>query len=431
MKFNFLRYSLINKAANQEKSMNQRKIFTWLFAAILIIAASVFVFMNRNSSQKDSGGNQGGIETAVVDSGRVISGIMTQGIVEPESEVLLLSPAPSVIRKIYKLTGSQVRTGEIILRLDESSVKEQIARMEDQLEMKRNNLEKNRLSSRGIRVDLDYSVEMKKLRIASLNAELEDQEQLLEVGGISPAAIDKTRQEKVIAEKDLQMTLEKNSIRLKQLQAEENGMLLEIKMQERELETAIELLDKMVVRAPSSGIILSVFGKEGERVGQSQTLVRMSDLSQYKITASVEEKNGSMVKTGGIAFAVLDTMKISGQIGNIKPVMENNKLIFDVHMQDNSHDYFKPNQNVNLIIVDGMADSALRVRKGQAFGNQKIQTAYVVKNGKAYKTAIQIGLYGQDYVQIKSGLNAGDRVIISDVSSYRHKDEVDLFADQE
>lgn len=411
--------------------MNQKKIFTWLFAAIIIIAALVFVFMNRNSSQKESAGSQGGIETAVVDSGRVISGIMTQGIVEPESEVLLLSPAPSVIRKIYKLTGSQVRTGEIILRLDESSVKEQIARIEDQLEVKRNNLEKNRLSSRGIRVDLDYSVEMKKLRIASLNAELEDQEQLLEVGGISPAAIDKTRQEKVIAEKDLQMTLEKNSIRLKQLQAEENGMLLEIKMQERELENAIELLDKMVVRAPSSGIILSVFGKEGERVGQSQTLVRMSDLSQYKITASVEEKSGSMVKTGGIAFAVLDTMKISGQIGNIKPVMENNKLIFDVHMQDNSHDYFKPNQNVNLIIVDGMADSVLRIKKGVAFNSPKVQAAYLVRNGKAFRTAIQTGLYGQDYVQIKSGLKAGDVVIISDVTSFRHNDEIELVADPE
>ena len=74
------------------------------------------------------------------------------------------------------------------------------------------------------KVDLDYNVQVKNLRIASLKSELADQEQLLEVGGISPARFEKTRQELELAEKDLFMLKEKNSIRLEQLEADEEGL---------------------------------------------------------------------------------------------------------------------------------------------------------------------------------------------------------------
>jgi HlyD family secretion protein len=394
---------------------------------LLVTAIVVFIFIAKAPVILNRGikGEGKGLLFSVTDSGRVTSGLMTTGVVEPLSEVLILSPAQSIISKIYRTAGSSVRTGEVILRLDASSVNETIERIESQIEVQKNNLEKNRLSSKSTRVDLDYSTELKKLRIASLKAELADQEQLLEVGGISPASIDKTRQELVIAEKDLQMTREKNSIRLKQLQADENGMLLEIKIREKDLENAKLLLEKMTVRAPSSGIILDVLGKEGERVGMSQTLLRMSDLSQYKITASLDEKYSSFVKTGGMAYTLNGNSSIEGKIGNIRPEVRDNKTVFDVHLSPDSHKHFKPNQNVNLLIVLQMTDTVLRVKKGPAFQNNT-EYAYVVRSGKAVRVPVKTGIIGEEFVEIVSGLDPGERVVISDVSSFKQAAEVDL-----
>jgi len=213
--------------------MNNKKYLVAFVAVAVTISVIVLLTKYKHVFFPNAYNSVSKYETGMVDSGRVISGIAASGVVEPESEVLLLSPGNSIIKKINKVVGTHVNTGDVILRLDPTEVENQIEIIEDQLEVKRNNLEKNRLAARGIRVDLDYNVEMKKLQIASLKAELEDQEQLLEVGGISPAAFEKTKQQKVIADKEMQMTLEKNSIRLKQLQAEENGLLLEIKMQEK------------------------------------------------------------------------------------------------------------------------------------------------------------------------------------------------------
>ncbi len=151
---------------------------------------------------------------------------------------------------------------QTILRLDPKPIQDEIANIEDQLEVKRNNLHRNRLDARSTRLDLDYNVEMKKLRIASLKSEVSDEEELLEVGGISPAKFDKTKQELTLAEKELEMILSKNSIRLKQIEAEEEGLRLQIQIQEKELETKKENLSKTTVRAPSAGIIMSINGKD-------------------------------------------------------------------------------------------------------------------------------------------------------------------------
>ncbi len=135
--------------------------------------------------------------------------------------------------------------GTIILTLDPKSLTLEIENLKDVLGVMENDLQKNRLNARSIRVDLDYNAEVKNLKITSLKTEIEDQEQLLKVGGISPALAEQTKQELVLAEKDLKMTLEKNSIRLKQLEAEEKGLQLQMDIRNKELETKLDLLKRL------------------------------------------------------------------------------------------------------------------------------------------------------------------------------------------
>ncbi len=369
---------------------------------------------------------RGGFETAVVERGQVIKTVPAEGVVESENEVLLHSPASSVIERILNSPGSHVKKGEVILTIDQQPVKDQIEKIEDQLEVKRNNLHKNRLNARSTLLDLDYNVEMKKLKIASIKTELDDQKQLLDVGGISPAKYDETKQELVFAQKELEMIQQKNSIRLKQLDAEEEGMLLEIQIQEKDLEDMQQVLQKMIVRAPSSGIILNIYEKEGEKVDPGKIIVRMSDLSSFKITGSIDDSNADVVKTGRQVYAIVDGERLPGQIGIVRPVVENNRINFDVHLKQNSHPKLLPNMKVDLMVVKDEADSVLRIKRGPAFNDNHVQDVFVVNGDNAIRREIHTGLIGMDYIEILSGLEEGDRLVISDVSSIRHMKEVEI-----
>lgn len=373
-----------------------------------------------NSLSKDS------FETSIVERGKVLSTIDATGVVESENEVLILSPAASIIKSILKEPGSSVKAGETILMLDTEAVKSEIERLSDQLEVKKNNLEKNRLNAQGTRLDLDYNEEVKNLKITSLKSQLADQEQLLEVGGISPARLEQTRQEITLAEKDLKTLIEKNSIRLKQLEADEKGLLLQINMDEKALEEKKKLLDKLTVKASSSGIILAINGHEGEKVNSDRMLVRMSDLTTFKIIGSVDEQFAKQIKTGKLVEVIIDNETLEGRIGNITPLVENNKVQFNVHLQKSNHPKLIANQQIQIKIVNNTKQNVIRIKKTPEFEESGPNKVFVIKGNKAVKRDITIGLVGYDSCEVISGLNEGEKIITEGMNIYRHLNEIEI-----
>ena len=405
--------------------MSIRRIFFISLIPVVIIATGYIAFRKLALFAPPSI-NLSQYRTASVDIGTVFRTVEAEGVVVPQSEVLLLSPATSIIKQIAQVPGSHVDAYQTILRLDPKPIQDEIANIEDQLEVKRNNLHRNRLDATSTRLDLDYNVEMKKLRIASLKSEVSDEEELLEVGGISPAKFEKTKQELILAEKELEMILSKNSIRLKQIEAEEEGLKLQIQIQEKELVTKKENLSMTTVRAPSAGIIMSINGKAGEKVNRDQLLVRLSDLSSFKINGTVAEEHAAIMKTGNTVFAIVDREKLIGQIANISPEIQGNKISFDVYLEQSNHAKLLSNMQVPLLVVLRMKEGVPRIENGDGLGKGRRSEVYVIEGDKAVKKEVDFGMRGLDYSEITSGIQIGDRVIVSDVSAFRGRTEIDI-----
>ena len=350
--------------------------------------------------------------------------LKTTGIVEPENEVLIRCNYPSTIKKIIREPGSSVQAGDLILILDDQQIKTDIDNTKDQLALKKNSLEKNNLAETSTKIDLKYNEDVKKLNITSLKSQLSDEEQLIEVGGISPAKIEKTKQEIALAEKELLTIKEKNGIRLKQLRAEEVGLLLGIEIQEKELNDKIAGLEQMNVRSPSAGIVLSIGNKQGEKVNKDQILVRISDLSSFKISGSIEEKLADYIKTGTAIYAVFEDTKLYGHIGIVSPVVENGKIKFNIHLEDNTHPKFIPNQNIEIWIAKNFKSNALRIKNIPQFNKSKPEYLYVYRDGKAFKNKISAGYISQDYIEIIDGVKEGDQIIVP-LSGYQLLKNVD------
>ena len=375
-----------------------------LSALILIIILRTFLF---------PGGKAGHV--SVVDRGLVYVSVDASGIVEPENEVLILSPVSSIIKEIKKEPGSRVQKGDIMIELDDEVTRAEIEQITDQLEVKTNSLERSRLEGQMTRIDLDYNLEVKKLRIASIKAQLADEEQLLSVGGISSAKIDETKQNLVLAEKDLAMAQKKNTIRLSQLKTEETGLNLQIEIQKKQLSDKIALLDQLKIKAPSDGIILAIAGKKGEKVGNDKMLVTLSDLTTFKIKGQIDAKSSEYVKTGNPVIVITEKEKFNGTVGNVTPGVAENKIQFNVHLEENINQQLIPNQTVSLKVLKSMRENVLRIKSSNKIKANTEQTVYVIDNlGNKVSKTVNFGIKGVDFQEVISGLNEGERVILSD-----------------
>lgn len=381
-----------------------------LLVAVLVLSVLLcllFISVFFNSGKKN--------HVSVVDRGMVYISVDASGVVEPENEVLILSPVSSIIKEINKEPGTKVQKGEVLIELDDETTRAEIEQITDQLEVKTNSLERSKLDAQMTRIDLDYNIEVKKLRITSIKTQLADEEQLLSVGGISSAKIDETKQNLVLAEKDLLIAQKKNAIRLNQLKTEEAGLNLQIEMQKKQLADKIALLEQLKIKAPSDGIVMAISGKKGEKVSNDKMLVTLSDLTTFKIRAMVEEKSSEYVKTGNPVLIVADNTELKGTVGNVTPSVAENKIQFNVHLDQNSNQRLIPNQTVRLKILKVLRENVLRVKAVNKFKANSDQLVYIIRSGEKVSRLVSFGAKGIDYLEVVSGLNEGEQVVLTDV----------------
>ncbi|WP_161636302.1 efflux RND transporter periplasmic adaptor subunit [Saccharicrinis fermentans] len=373
----------------------------------------VMLFILSACQPKQSKLMEGKYESYLIDKGDIESYQTAEGHVEPANEVILLSPASSIVKQIIKGPGQRVTQGETIIKLDSKAVKDKIEQLNDQLAVKHNSLEKTRLNAKGTRADLSYSEETKKLKIASIKSTLADQHQLLEVGGISQAKVDKTKQELVLAEKELKLAKQKNTIKLAQLATDEKGLLLQIEMQQKELKQQQELLSKMDVKAPSDGIILNIHAKEGEKIQGERILANLSDLTRLKVEASIDANNRWMIKIGRRAYINVNKHRLQGRVSSIMPMLDNGNLRFSVVLTEKDQSKLIPNQKVELQIVKRARYNVLRLKKGKLINSNKKQSLYVIHGDSAIKKDFEFGLITDEYLELKEGASEGSEVVIS------------------
>ena len=222
------------------------------------------------------------------------------------------------------------------------------------------------------------------------------------------------------------MLKQKNTIRLKQLKADEQGLLLGIKIQEKELNDKVNTLSQLRVTAPSNGIILSISNKVGEKVNTDNVLIRMSDLSTFKIAGSVDDKLAVHIKTGKKVYALIDNERLPGRIGNVTPLIENNKILFNVYLEDKAHPKLIPNQNITLWVVGKEADNALKIKNMPSFEKEVPNVLYVLKNGEAIRRPVKTGIKNPDEIQVVSGVEAGETIIVPKrgISAFRNASSV-------
>jgi HlyD family secretion protein len=152
----------------------------------------------------------------------------------------------------------------------------------------------------------------------------------------------------------------------------------------------------------------------------------MSDLTSFKIIGSVEEQHAVQLKTGNRVLVNLGEEQLEGTVGNITPMVENEKIQFNVHLQESSHPKLIANQQVEIQIIVNFKEDALRIKKIPEFETGQKHSMFVIEGDKAVKRDFTLGIIGNEYCEVLSGLSEGDAVIVEGLNAFRQTDEIEL-----
>ncbi len=296
-----------------------------------------------------------------------------QGNVTTKNLLMIYPEYSGVLTNVYVKEGQKVRKGEVLARIDDGGLSQQLAQLKIQSELAKTTFERQqRLWDQKIGSEMQYLQ-------AKSNYESQDQ---------------------AIAQLEQQVA-------------------------------------KTIVRAPFSGTIDDVLTEQGSVVmpGQSE-LMRIVNLDNMYIVTDVPEKYISQItrdKKVEVEFPILGK-KIESKVRQVGYFINPNNRTFKVEISiPNKERSIKPNLTAKLKINDYTNENALLIPQGiiseNASGEQYI---YVIKDkvgndeAVAEKTVIETGLTQGDLIEVTNGLEKGDEIVMEGARSVNDGQKVKI-----
>ncbi|MCL2028160.1 MAG: efflux RND transporter periplasmic adaptor subunit [Bacteroidales bacterium] len=184
-----------------------------------------------------------------------------------------------------------------------------------------------------------------------------------------------------------------------------------------QLDNAKKQLDDTRIVAPFSGHVFSRNTELGEYVNVGSSIAGIADLSQLKVSLAVSENTVYQLKKGQLATVTTDIypeMVYKGSISNISP--RGNAVHtypIEIMIPNDARKPLKAGTFVNITIqLGGKSESVLMIPRTAIVSSVKDPAVYVVKNNVARLTPIVTGRNHGTFLEIVSGLSAGDQVVI-------------------
>ena len=380
-------------------------------------------------------------KTSEILHGDLLIKISATGIVEPNFKVEVKSKASGEVLSFPFEEGDHVKKGALLLQLDKSDEKRNVAKARTELASSSAKLKKaeTALLLQKTKYDTDIKSSQSEIETALANLKesedkLKRQSELFEKKFVSQESLDtaktlfKVNQEKLVqaqtrhqAAKDSihDITMKENEIEL---------VLSEVKRSDIAVDEAEERLDETEIFAPINGVIIEKLVEEGQiiasgisNVSGGTAIATIADMSRLFIIADIDETDIGSVKIGHAVQITADAFPnevFKGKITRIAPqgVIDNSITIFKakIEIKGTGKILLKPMMSANIDIVTHQVKDTVYVTRAGIRKDEEGEFAVILKNDQPEKVRIKTGIKNPIHIQIISGLNPDEEVILGD-----------------
>jgi HlyD family secretion protein len=397
--------------------LRRRTYIALAISAVLLAGACVSVWaLNRVLRPSVASAD---IVVAQVRRGNVDNTIEAAGVVIPVHEEVVTSPGASRIARVHAKPGQQVRAGELLLELDDRTIRLALEALKEQLAQQDNRV-----------VTLRLEMEQKLKQTASAIELLEID---LQAARVRHERNQKLRTSGIVSGEDL-MTAELNVKRAGIGLRQQRELLLDTRrgtasaiaaagLQQAILQKQIVqqevLLAQTRVCAPFAGMLTFLVEEAGASVAAGQLVARVAELNNYRVEATLSDFHASLLASGQAVHIVQNGASLDGTIHTVLPEIQNGtiKLLVDLARP---HDAMLRNKmRVDVHVVTARRANVLVLDSVGAFNGRGAQEAFAVRDAVATKTMLTLGAGDGRVVEVATGAREGDAFIVSSTSSFK------------
>lgn len=375
-----------------------------MIAVVAVAALATAAYFSI--SQGRSNGEE--VRAEIVERRNLTATVTASGNVRARRKVDISSDISARVTELLIDEGEDVEEGQVLLRLDRSRYEAAVNR------------------SRANLMQTQAAVSQARANFVRAEREADRKESLWERDSLLVS-----RQEVENARTDLEVQ-----------QALFDAAEFGVSQARAALDEAQDQLSKTVILAPMAGRVTRLNVEEGETVivgtmnNPGSLVLTVSDLSVMEVVLEVDETDvpeislGDRAKVDLDAFPDLEFPGVVTEIGNsaIRPPSQvagtgqTPTIDFEVVVTlENPQAELRPDLSATAEVITETRSNqlsipiiALTLREEEENGNDDadpIEGVFVITQGRAYFTPVEVGIAGQEYFEVISGLSPGDSVV--------------------
>ncbi len=395
----------------KERLKSMMKYIAIVCAAIAVIPLTVFVMQDTVDVED--------LMFCTVETGDIEDSVNASGKLLPAFEQVITSPVGSHIVEVYCKAGDEVEQGTPLLKLDLQSAQTDYDKLVDQVEMKKLELEQQRMNNRTYLSDLQMRIKVAEMSLSRLEVELRNERYLDSIGS---GTTDKVREadfsckSKRLELEQLRMQYD-NEKHVKD--AGVNVKELELSMLDKEREEMWRMLNDAQIRSPYKATLTFISNQVGAQVAQGSQVAIVADLKHFKVDCEVAEMYASRVKVGNKARVRVNNKDFNGVVNNVEPTARNGVAVFSVQLENDTTVQLRSGLRADVYVYNGLSKNVKRIKNASFFKDPGNYLLYVRRGDELIARIVQLGVSNYDYIEVVSGLEPGDEVVISDMSEYK------------
>ena len=364
----------------------------WLVPPVLLLVAAGGWWWWTGPAQVAAVSTAVARETTVAPADAAV--LNASGYVTARRQATVSSKVTGKLVAVLVEEGMTVREGQVLARLDDSTVRSQLALAEARLVASRR------------------AIAEQEVRLNEAQLNLARTRRLVEEGVVGAADLDTD-------------TAEVDSLAARIALSRE-----QVVVAEREIDVFRTQLDDMVIRAPFDGVAISKDAEEGEMIspvsaggGFTRTGVStLVDMDSLEIEVDVNESYINRVSDGQRVVANLDAYPdwdIPGAVITTVPAADRQRATVLVRIAfDELDPRILPDMGVNVAFLEDEPPepraeaTRLLVPAGAARSREGRDIVYVLRGDLVERRAVRLGASVGNQVEVVSGLTAGERVVV-------------------
>ena len=408
----------------EKKKWSQTKTL-YLAGIVLFIILAFFGFkaINKKIYKVDASK----ISVKKVLEGNFQDVILIDGDVEPINLVLVNTLEGGSVEEIFIEDGIKVEKGTPLLRLSNPAATLGYMNQETAIIEQINNLRSLKLSLEKDQRDLTESLIDSENSLADVERSFKVDSVLYTKDVIAKNDfIDRQESYKYLQNKrDFMNTNVKKSAQDNKVQIQQINT--SIALMQRNLGLIHENIEKMLLRAPVTGMLSSFNPVIGESYSNNQTVAKIDVQSGFKIKGQVDEYYLSMVKSGQLAQFSFDGELIDLKVKKVLPEVVNRRFEIELVFVNDAPEAVTIGQSLQVRLELSKAQRSLMIPRGNYFQSSGGQYVFVLDGeGEAHKRYIKLGNQNPSYYQVLEGLEEGEQFVTSSYDAFKNYESIKI-----